>query len=1251
MSIHYPQSLPISAEKKRIIETIREHQVVILEGDTGSGKTTQLPKMCLEAFPKNDLLIGCTQPRRIAATSVAVRVAEELGVHDDSVAYKIRFHDKTGPSTKIKFMTDGVLLAETKNDTELRRYGVIIVDEAHERSLNIDFILGYLKQLQPRRPDLKIIITSATIDTKAFSRHFDNAPIISIAGRTYPVTVSYQPPKEESSLSKENVVEHCVDVTRKLVSTRPEGDILVFLPTERDIRECCRILQSSLPQVEVLQLFGRLASGDQQKIFKASNKLKIIVATNVAETSLTVPGIRYVIDSGLARISTYNVRAKTTSLPITRISQASCNQRKGRCGRVGPGLCIRLYSEEDFTSREEFTTPEIKRSNLAEVILQMISLNLGSPAQFPFIDPPFKNAVGEGYRLLHELGAITGNRKLTARGKIMADLPIDPCISRIIIEASTNNCLTEIKIISSALAIQDPRVRPADQEKEADLAHSSFNHPHSDFSTLLNIWQAYHEDGAQKRSWSRLKRFCKEHFLSFQRMREWFDLHDQLGRIIIRRKSFTENIKPASYEQIHKSLVSGFLRNLAQKKQGKIYQGSHNKEFMIFPGSSQFEKAGDWIVAGSFIDTNRLYAVNVAGINSDWIEPIAGSLCNYSWTNPQWRKKSGTVVAEEKVTLFGLTLSAGRFVNFPQKHKKNIKEARDIFIQSALVGGELNGNYSFLQKNKTLIEKWQQSEDKLRVRNIVADDTQFFHFYNRVLPEFVCDQRSLNRLIKRHRNTSFLIMEEKDILLRDLAENELFDFPKTIRIGSVDIGLEYNFDPGKENDGVTFRLPIGIATTVSKERFEWLVPGLFREKLTFLLKSLPKSIRKRLVPVSDAVDRILDDIDFGKGPLYPTLENSIQKLYGFLIDRSDWTTELPIHLTPRYMLIDMDGRDCFHGRTLHKLLANSVKQSVKPVSKPRNSKNKGPVHPLENRECKSWDFAELPTEITIRNHIGEATQILYPALEPLIDKSVVKIIFIPDYQRAKDLNREGLLLLYRLHFAQGYKALKKLCNTTLSGPSTLQLMQQAKNKKELTDLFLGYVLFNLFPQMQYTIPSKEAFAKNVERMEQKGFYKSAQEIVQDTMALLRKRREISQLIEDTFSTSRKKGHPLPPVKDQFFEALDSILPLTFLAENKKLNPQQIERQLRGLKIRLERFYVDPRKDQQKQQQLTPFLNQLHEVEKMQASLSPEADDQLINFKEMVNDYRLALFSPEIRGGMSVSPKKLEKQWRALRALC
>lgn len=1250
MRIHYPESLPISLEKEQIIQTIQQHQVVILAGDTGSGKTTQLPKMCLEAFPENKLLIGCTQPRRIAATSVSTRVAEELQAAPGWVAYKIRFHDKTCRETQIKFMTDGVLLAETKNDPLLRQYGVIIVDEAHERSLNIDFLLGYLKRLLPKRPDLKLIVTSATIDTQAFSKHFNNAPIISVSGRTYPVDVQYQPQEDLEAGDKDNIVEHCVQVTKSLIRSQPEGDILIFLATEKDIRECSTLLENSLPDVNVLKLYGRLASGDQRKIFHPSRRLKVIVSTNVAETSLTVPGIRYVVDSGLARISSYNVRAKTTSLPITRISQASCNQRKGRCGRVGPGLCIRLYSEEDYNSRDEYTVPEIKRSNLAEVILQMISLKLGDPSNFPFIDPPYKNAIREGYRLLSELGAINNRKQLTANGKIMAELPIDPCIARIIIEAKKNNCLREIQVISAALAIADPRVRPAEKEQDADIAHKAFNHPHSDFSTLVNIWESFHEGAGKKKSWSYLKKYCKTHFLSFQRMREWFDLHDQLNRIITRRKEFEVNETPASYESIHTALLAGFLRNLAKKKEKKIYDGTHNKEFMIFPGSGQFSKSSDWIMCGSFIDTNRLYAINVASISQDWIEPTARHLCKYSWSNPRWRRKSGTVVAEESVSLFGLHISAGKVVNYGKRDARNIKEARDIFIQQALVQAELNGHYRFLQKNLALINKWQKSEEKLRIRNIVSDDVTFFQFYDQVIPGDVYDQPTLNRFLKKGESTSALFMVDDDVILRKPDENELLNFPQKMQLGLHTVRLDYSFDPGSENDGVTYRLPVGMATVIKKEHFDWLVPGLFTEKLTFLLKSLPKSLRKRLVPVSDTVCRILDDVNFGKGPLLPALESSIQKLFGFQINRSDWSDELPVHLTPRFTLVDENNKEFVSGRDLEQLISlASTNEKAAPQSTV-DKKADSIIKKWQSKEFTTWDFTSLPTEVTLVNSSGEVSQILFPALMEIPDKAAVKICFIPDYRKACAQNSKGFLTLFRLQFPEPYKAIRKLCATTLSGPSVLQLLSIAGNKKEMTRLFLSYVLQILFGEPAYTILSKDEFDSRVTALKQLGFYKTAQGIVQSTMSLLRLRREIVDCIESTFQKSRVKGHTLPPVKENFYNQLDLFFPLSFLREPSYFKAEHVERYLKGLKIRLERFYVDPRKDQQKEQQLTPYINQLNEVNNPSRDITPEAAEAIIVFKQMINDYSLTLFAPEIKGGASVSAKKLKTHWSRVRSL-
>jgi ATP-dependent helicase HrpA len=1251
MKISYPDNLPIIDHKEAIIDAIIQNQVVVIAGDTGSGKTTQIPKMCLEALPENELLIGCTQPRRIAASTVATRVAEELGASGDIVGYKIRFHDYTTPATKIKFMTDGVLLAETKNNRLLSQYGVIIVDEAHERSLNIDFLLGYLKQLLQRRKDLKIIITSATIDTEAFSRHFNNAPIITVSGRTFPVTLRYNPPEEDLSGEKEGELEHCVQIVCDLYNDEPRGDILVFLPTERDIRDCCQLLEGRISQAVILPIFGRLPAGDQRRIFQNFNQVKIVVATNVAETSVTVPGIRYVVDSGLARISYYNVRAKTTSLPVTRISKASCDQRKGRCGRVAPGLCIRLFSEEDYDDRPEYTLPELKRSNLAEVILQMISLGLGDPEKFPFLEPPYKNAIKEGYRMLRELGAIDDKMRLTQKGLIMADLPIDPCIARIIVEAKENNCLREVKIISAALAIQDPRIRPAEHEKEADTAHQVFNHPHSDFMVLLNIWNQFHDDESGPKSWSKLKKYCKTHFLSFQRMREWFDLHTQLGRIIDKREGFSDNTSDASYEQIHKSFLAGFLRNLAIKKQGRLYQGTHNKELMIFPGSHQFTKGGQWLVAASFIETNRLYALTVATIESDWIEAIAGQLCKYSWSSPHWQKKTGQVIADEKVSLFGLIIASGRKVNFGKRNKKNRAPARDIFIQSALVSGELNGSYRFLDHNQALISKWQDAEEKLRVRNIVADELTLYAFYAERIPADVYDQTTLNRYLKKKRNTNFLLMQDDDVLKRKPEEKELIDFPLSFSVGSLQLRLEYHFEPGSEKDGVTFRLPFEFAATLSPDIFEWLVPGLLHEKLTFLLKALPKSIRKNLVPISDTVNMLLDDMTPGSGSLYSALESSILKHFKLLIRRSDWSDNLPLHLQPRFLLFDNAGKELCTGRNLRELLSSHSTGQAPVHQRTMNVAEQDLMKRWDKTTHTTWDFAGLPDTIPIYTPQGEVAGFLYPVLIAQPENSCVQIAFKRDKLIAEKLTRKGTLFLYALQFSQQYKALKKFCATSLSGPSSVWLMDIGKTRQEVVDKLLDFILLSIFGPIPGKIIVEETFYTTVKKIEEQGFYAAGQDICNELMALIRKRRSVEENLRKIFSHKSTKGIFPTDKEADFYSHLGDIFPADIFSTSAPVDLQNIDRQIQCLAMRLERFHANPGKDNQKAEKLKPYLKNLHQLVERKGELSEEALQQLTRFEELVNEYRISLFSPEIKTREPISPKKLDQQWRLTLAKC
>lgn len=1251
MNFFYPDNLPIIEHKHEIIDAIVHNQVVVVAGDTGSGKTTQLPKMCLEALPGNDLLIGCTQPRRIAASTVATRVAEELGDQGGLVGYKIRFHDYTTTKTKIKFMTDGVLLAETRNDRDLAQYGVLIVDEAHERSLNIDFLLGYLKQLLRRRPDLKVIITSATIDTKAFSDHFNNAPIITVSGRTYPVSIRYNPLEEDQSGDKESELEHCVRTVCELFAREKKGDILVFLPTERDIRDCCQLLEKKIPKAMVLPIFGRLAAGDQKRIFQTFSQVKIVVATNVAETSITVPGIRYVIDSGLARISYYNVRAKTTSLPVTRISRASCDQRKGRCGRVGPGICIRLYSESDFNDRDEFSLPELKRSNLAEVILQMISLNLGDPEVFPFLEPPSPNAIRDGYRQLKELGAIDHRRLLTRTGRIMADLPIDPAIARIIIEARENNCLREITIISAALAIQDPRTRPADHEKEADLAHKQFAHPHSDFMVLLNLWNTFHNQPDGSKSWSQLKKYCKKYFLSFQRMREWFDLHAQLSRILAKRKGFSENDKDASYEAIHKSFLSGFLRNLARKKQGHLYQGTQNKELMIFPGSQQFNTAGQWLIAASFLETNRLYALTVATIQPEWIEAVAGHLCNYTWSNARWQKRTGQVVADEKATLFGLIISTGRKVNFGKRSKKNVPEAREIFIQRALVHGEINGSFPFLSHNLALIKKWQQAEEKLRMRNIVSDELAIAGFYAEKIPKNVYDRTTLIRFLQQKKSANFLMMEDDDVLIRRPEDNELVNFPPTVALGQMEIRLEYNFLPGSENDGVTFRLPYDFAKTASGDFFEWLVPGLLQEKITFLLKALPKSIRKRLVPISDTVNRLLDDMDVGSGSLYSSLEASILKHFKILIKRSDWSDKLPPHLEPRFQLFDSAGKELCAGRNLKNLIGLKHDNNVQSTDWVLHKADQLIVDRWEGTTHNSWNFKELPDSLPTFTPQGEIAGFLYPVLLEQPTDGCIKIVFVKDKHDAEAKNRRGFLYLYQLQFPEPYKALKKFCTTSLSGPSSVWLMNLGSTRKEVIDRLLTSILVTMFGPISGDLIREEMFISRLEKIKKSGFYAVGQEICQNLMALVRKRRIAEETMRKIFSQDHQIFLYPAEIKSDFQDHLNDIFPLDLLFSNRPIDCQNIDRWLQSFIVRLERFYANPAKDRQKASLLQPYLRKLCELKEKKEQLSTEGLAQLDHYQLLVNEYRIALFSPEIKTSEPVSSQKLDKQWKKAYSAC
>ncbi len=1245
-NIFYPPELPITLYKDTIIKAIEENQIIIITGDTGSGKTTQIPKMCLDAGQGGKKLIGCTQPRRIAAMSIAERVGVELK-NDAAVGFKIRFQNRLTPNTVIKFMTDGILLAETSHDSLLKQYDTIIIDEAHERSLNIDFLLGILKTKLPKRPDLKVIISSATIDAKKFSDHFSNAPVINIPGRAYPITTYYRPLEDNKTNENISYVDHAVNECIALYNNTLKGDILIFMPSERDIRDCIGELNKrKIESSQILPLFGRLQANDQRKIFHETYLRKIIVATNIAETSLTVPGIRYVIDTGLARISKYNVRAKTTSLQISRISQASCNQRAGRCGRTGPGICIRLYSEEDYLSRHEYTLPEIQRSNLSEVILQMTNLKLGNPRKFPYIDPPTLRAINEGYRTLLELGAIDETNKLTSIGKIMAQMPLDPCISKIVIEGSSRGALKEIKIIASALAIMDPRIRPAQLENKADTAHLIFKDKHSDFITYLNIWQQCLEMIGPNRSASKLRKFCEKHYLSWQRMREWFDIHDQISRLIQNNKQFTENEIPGSVTAIHQALTCGFLRNICQKKEKNLYIMSGGREVMIFPGSVLFNKGGQWIISASFIETSRLYARTLAKIDVKWLEYIGGELCKRSWSSPHWEKKTGRVTAFEKVTLFGLVIVSSRRVNYGRVNKKASFEAREIFIRSALIEGMLGGNYSFLKHNLSLADSFQEIEAKIRKRSVLNDEQSIYDFYDKHLT-VVFDRHTLNRFLKQQNNKSILFMSESDICKALPDTEELYKFPETIISNGQSLKLEYKFQPGHIEDGVIVEIPASLHQGLKPTVFEWVVPGLLQEKIHWLLKALPKKIRKSLVPLPNCVDLVMDSLDHYKGSLYPALEKIIFKNYQVRIQRNDWQIHLlPLHLRMNYRLLDNNGKILILTRNFQELKGFAL--DIPEISSERAIDMDLP----EKTGVLSWDFLDLETIFYQRDKSGKIITTYFATL--FIDKknNWLDVRWIDNSNKSKELNRKGVAFLYKLQFQKENKLLLKECKEILAKQSaSLFALGMKGNFKEIAKNICDFLTTDVFEISDEEIPTKIQFENTITAIQKKGLLKFCRPRLNQVVKIFSKRRDVISTLYSMKERSQKINNFDQEKFDLFLNHLDAILPQDFLSTRSFNDLQHTQRYLNALDLRIIRAEQSPLKDSQKATRLTSFTNKLAHLDNLVKNNTTVCNKSILEYKTMLEEFKVSIFAPELGTAMVVSEKRLKLKWEDVMDHC
>ncbi|MQA12698.1 MAG: ATP-dependent RNA helicase HrpA [Pseudonocardiaceae bacterium] len=1000
-NISYPEALPISRRRDEIAAAIRDHQVVVVAGETGSGKTTQLPKICLQLGRGVQGLIGHTQPRRIAARTVAERISEELDTPlGGAVGYTVRFTDQVGDGSLVKLMTDGILLTEIQRDRLLRQYDTLIIDEAHERSLNVDFLIGYLKQLLPRRPDLKVIITSATIDPERFSRHFDGAPVVEVSGRTYPVQVRYRPvvdPDDPDGDDRDQTQAIC-DAVGELrgEGLRGEGlgDILVFLSGEREIRDTRDALAAlDLPDTEILPLFARLSAAEQHRVFAPHRGRRIVLATNVAETSLTVPGIKYVIDPGTARISRYSHRLKVQRLPIERVSQASARQRAGRCGRTSDGICIRLYTEADFADRPEFTDPEILRTNLASVILQMTSLGLGDIGGFPFVDPPDRRAISDGVVLLDELGALDPaqqdpHKRLTRLGRDLAQLPVDPRLGRMVLEADRNGCLREVMIIVAALSIQDPRERPAEARQAADDTHARFAEKDSDFLAYLHLWQ-YLSEQQKALSSNRFRKLCKAEFLHYQRIREWQDLYGQL-RQVSSGLGLSRNSTPADPQRVHVCLLAGLLSHVGLRDvERRDYLGARGARFAVFPGSSLFGKPPRWVMAAELVETSRLWGRICARIEPEWIEPLAGHLVKRSYSEPHWERNRGSAVAYERVTLYGVPIVAARLVNYG---RIDPEVSRELFIRHALVEGDWETRHAFFRENRALLDEVAELENRARRRDILVDDDTLFDFYDRRVPADVVSARHFDSWWRTARRTQPDLLDFSTEMLVNEAAGVVAerDYPDVWRHGSLALPLTYQFEPGADADGVTVHIPLPVLNQVGGDDFSWQVPGLRQELVTALLRSLPKPLRRNVVPVPDVATAVLARVTPYGEPLLDALERELRELGAAAVPRDAWQLDrVPEHLKPTFRVTDGQDGTVAEGKDLDDLQRRCAPALSVTLSEAAAG--------LEREGLRSWEIGTLPN--THRQQRDGHVVTAYPALVDEGDAAAVRMFASPEAAR------------------------------------------------------------------------------------------------------------------------------------------------------------------------------------------------------------------------------------------------------------
>ncbi|KAB2927904.1 MAG: ATP-dependent RNA helicase HrpA [Candidatus Contendobacter sp.] len=1220
----FDDSLPINAHRAAIAAAIRDHQVLVLCGETGSGKTTQLPKICLSLGLGAAGLIGHTQPRRIAARSVATRIAAELGTTvGGQVGYKVRFSDRTGPEALVKLMTDGILLAETQSDRQLDQYEVIILDEAHERSLNIDFLLGYLKRLLPRRPDLKLIITSATIDPERFSRHFDQAPILEVSGRTYPVAIRYRPLLAADEDERDRDLQQAILDAVDEVWREGPGDILIFLSGEREIRETAESLRKHHPpNTEVLPLYARLSAAEQNRVFQPRGRPRIVLATNVAETSLTVPGIRYVIDPGTARISRYSPRSRIQRLPVEKISQASANQRAGRCGRVMAGVCVRLYAEEDFQARPAFTDPEILRTHLAAVILQMSALNLGRPEDFPFVDPPDSRQISDGFRLLFELQAVDEQRRITDLGRQMAKLPVDPRLGRMLLAAQRESCPREALIVVAALAIQDPRERPLERQQAADEKHRRFRDEHSDFLGLLKLWDYYHEQ-ARQLSKNQLRNLCQADFLSFVRMREWRDLHQELlGRVT--EMGMRLNSEPAPYAGLHRALLTGLLGHLGLKQEENVYLGARGRNFYLFPGSGLFRKRPRWVVAAELVETSRLYARTVARIEPEWVEDLAGSLLKRSYAEPHWEKRGAQVTATERVTLYGLPIIAGRRVNYGPLDPAL---ARGIFIRQALVEGDFHCKAPFFEHNRRLLAELEELEVRAR-RDLTADEEMLYRFYDERIPEGIYSGPAFETWRKQaERENPRLLFLDRVALLAEagpVADGERF--PNHLDLDGLKLPLTYRFAPGADDDGVTLTVPLAAVNQVDPKRLDWLVPGLRAERMAALLKSLPKALRRNFVPVPNYVRALLEVIEPDGRSLVEAMTEHLQRVTGVRTPEEAWNPDaVPDYLRMRFQVVDADGKALAVGRDWA-----AIQARLRGEARTRFAAL--PTPEFERERLRDWDFGELPEEVSfVRNGIQLRG---YPALAAEPDGTLaLRVLDSP--ARAEAAMRGGLRRLIGWRLGPAFKLLAR--DLPQFQRMTLHYLGLGTQEQLREDL-LNAILDRAF-LADGSLPRDRAAFDSLLESGRTRLAAARVEVCDTAAAILAAYHEVRRMLTD----EPVWAEAMADVREQ----LARLVYPGFLSETPAEWLPHLPRYLRAIALRLQKLRQAPDKDRQRRGDIIRLW------EGCQRRLEEDArrerhDPELIRFRWLLEELRVSQFAQEFKTLLPVSVKRLEEHWGRMR---